>query len=192
MTEPHKRFSLKYIITAEDITTTGKVGEKRTIRPPLRPTRLRWCEKIFFTTEKRWNFVFFHLRRRGTSTGNTPRLLIRGERIVPKLLRRWVVSRMAVGVSSPHFTIRSQLSCPPFHTVFFVVEKNSVHLLTLIFEDNFISDIHHFNRLSTVVFYKKRVYLMLIVWCHHFFSKGHCVLFFRPYSIAVARDTHFL
>ena len=28
MTEPHKRFSLKYIITAEDITTTGEGGGK--------------------------------------------------------------------------------------------------------------------------------------------------------------------
>ena len=44
MTEPHKRFSLKY----SSDSTSGKMGKKRMIRPPLRPTRLRWCVKIFF------------------------------------------------------------------------------------------------------------------------------------------------
>ena len=36
--------------------------------------------------------TFFHLGRQGTSTGNTSRLLIRHEWIVPKSLRRWMSS----------------------------------------------------------------------------------------------------
>ena len=192
MTEPHKRFSLKYIITASDITTTGESGGKTNDSAASLTDEASVMWKNFFNDGENVETSFFspkttrYVYREYAPTFNSRRTYR------PETLQRWVVSRMAVGVSSPHSTIRSRLSCPPFHTVFFVVEKKIVFTYlpwssrTTSFPTfTILTDCRPSFFIKTSVSYAYRVMSPL-------FLKGSLCTFFRPYSIAVARDTHFL
>ena len=107
MTEPHKRFSLKYIIIAEDISS-GKVGKNERFGR-LFDRRGFGDVKKFFSRRRNVETSFFspkttrYVYREYAPTFNSRRTYR------PETLQRWVVSRMAVGVSSPHSTIRSRL-----------------------------------------------------------------------------------
>ena len=105
MTEPHKqRFSLKY----NSNRGSEMWGKNERFDRLFERRDFGDVKKYFFTTEKSRNLVFLTRRTRHAYKEYDPTFNSRRTNH-PETLQRCVVSRMAVGASSPHSTIRSRV-----------------------------------------------------------------------------------